>query len=120
MRQAEADLGAARDNRKTGHHEWACFLAQQAGEKAAKALHEAEGVEAWGHSVAALLDEFGEVPEAVVEAAKALDKHYVATRYPSAHQVGAPVDAYTKRESATAIEDAATVVDHVRGQLPAD
>ena len=47
--QAELDLRAAGDARLSGHYEWACFAAQQAAEKAVKALHESIGVEAWGH-----------------------------------------------------------------------
>ncbi len=40
FRQAELDLATARDAHSSGHHEWACFAAQQAAEKAVKALHE--------------------------------------------------------------------------------
>ncbi len=32
--QARADIAAAVDSTAAGHHEWACFQAQQAGEKA--------------------------------------------------------------------------------------
>lgn len=63
FRQAQRDLDAARHNRSGGHFEWACFLSQQAAEKAAKALFEAQGVEAWGHSVGALLEELAPRPE---------------------------------------------------------
>ena len=35
--QARADLAAAEDSAATRHHEWACFQAQQAGEKALNA-----------------------------------------------------------------------------------
>ncbi len=37
--QALRDLEQAEDSRKAGRHEWACFAAQQAAEKAVKALH---------------------------------------------------------------------------------
>ena len=39
LSQAGKDLGQAEDSRKAGRHEWACFAAQQAAEKAVKALH---------------------------------------------------------------------------------
>lgn len=55
FRQAEADLMHARHALRGGHHEWACFAAQQAAEKAAKAAHQALGHDAWGHSVTELL-----------------------------------------------------------------
>jgi HEPN domain-containing protein len=53
-RQAERDLEQARDSRAAGRHEWACFAAHQAAEKAVKALHLHLGQEAWGHVAARL------------------------------------------------------------------
>ncbi len=50
LRPAEADLEHARRSLASGDHEWACFAAQQAAEKAVKSLHLARGQEAWGHS----------------------------------------------------------------------
>ena len=117
LRQAELDLGAATDVRTTGHFEWTCFLAQQAGEKAVKAAHESAGTEAWGHSVAALLAGLDGIPDAVVEAAKGLDKHYIGARYPNSHPQGAPGDLYTPREASQALADAQTVLEHVRSRL---
>lgn len=117
LRQSELDLEAARDIAAAVHFEWACFLAQQAAEKAVKALHESEGTEAWGHSVVGLLGGLTDVPEAVVEAAKGLDRHYIPTRYPNTHPEGAPGDLYTVREARQAAMDAEVIIDHVRGRL---
>jgi HEPN domain-containing protein len=39
LKQAERDLEQAADSRRAGRHEWACFAAHQAAEKAIKALH---------------------------------------------------------------------------------
>src|SRR2546427_8422864 len=87
LRQAEADLAHAKHALTAAHHEWACFAAQQAGEKAAKAAHEALGHEAWGHSVTELLDalrpDVPNVDPALMDRARALDKLYVPTRYPN-------------------------------------
>ncbi len=47
--QAVRDLEQAQDSRRAGRHEWACFAAQQAGEKAVKALHLHLAEEAWGY-----------------------------------------------------------------------
>lgn len=47
FRQAERDLEQAEDSRRAERHEWACFAAQQAAEKAVKALHLSCGQEAW-------------------------------------------------------------------------
>ncbi len=55
IRQAERDLENAKYEFKGGYFEWACFLAQQASEKAVKAVFNRLGLEAFGHSVAGLL-----------------------------------------------------------------
>lgn len=117
FRQAELDLAAARDARRHGHHEWACFGAQQAAEKAVKALHESEGTEAWGHSITELLRGVASVPEDVVSAGKSLDKHYIPARYPNSHPAGAPGDLYTEEEADRALGDAERVIEHVRRRL---
>ncbi len=55
LRQALRDFEQAKDSRAGDRHEWACFAAQQAAGKAVKALHLANGQEAWGQVVAKLL-----------------------------------------------------------------
>ena len=57
LQQALRDLEQAQASQRDGRHEWACFAAQQAGEKAVKALHLHLGQEAWGHVIARLLRE---------------------------------------------------------------
>lgn len=114
FRQAEADLIHARHAAGGGHHEWACFAAQQAAEKAVKAVHEERGHEAWGHSVTELLEalcEIGEaVPEPLFDRTRALDKLYIPTRYPNGLPSGAPADYYTRAEAERAIADAEELV----------
>jgi HEPN domain-containing protein len=117
FRQAELDLAAARDARRFAHHEWACFAAQQAAEKAAKALHESVGTEAWGHSVAELLRGLDDVPAEIVDAARVLDKHYIPARYPNSHPTGAPGDLYTAPEADRALGDAQAIIEYVRRRL---
>lgn len=118
FRQAELDLAAARTSGEAGHHEWACFAAQQAAEKAVKALHESAGTEAWGHSVASLLGGLQDVPPEILDAGKTLDKHYIPARYPNTHPEGAPGDLYTQAEAERAIGEAERVIEHVRSRLP--
>jgi hypothetical protein len=48
LAQAVRDLEQARSSRSEERHEWACFAAQQAAEKAVKALHLALGQKAYG------------------------------------------------------------------------
>lgn len=122
FRQAEADLVHARHALQIGHHEWACFAAQQAAEKAAKAAHQAIGQEAWGHSVTELLQalrlQSPAVDNALLDRARALDKLYIPTRYPNGLPAGAPADYYTPAEAARAITDAEAIIECCRGMLP--
>jgi HEPN domain-containing protein len=120
LRQAEADLRHARNARSTRGYEWSCFAAQQAAEKAVKAVIYRLGGEAWGHSVTILAGELAEradVPEPVLDAARRLDKHYIPTRYPNGFDRGAPTDYYTDAEAAAAIDDAASILEFCHGAL---
>ena len=117
LRQAEADLRHARNALEDGDHEWACFAAQQAAEKALKAVVQALGGEAWGHSVTVLAGELGEridVPDGLEDAARRLDKHYIPTRYPNGFDTGAPTDYYTAPEAEAAIRDGEMVLEFTR------
>lgn len=49
LKQAIRNLEQAADSRAADRHEWACSAAQQAAEKAVKALHLHPRQEAWGH-----------------------------------------------------------------------
>lgn len=118
LSQAEHDLDHARTARAAAHHEWACFAAHQAAEKAVKALHYRRLVEARGHSVRALLEALDPAPSAdLVERARTLDSFYIPTRYPNGHASGAPHVNYGERQSRQAIEDAEAVVEYARHAL---
>jgi HEPN domain-containing protein len=114
FRQAEADLAHARRALDDGAHEWACFAAQQAAEKAAKAAHAALGQEAWGHVVTELLEALRAqepgIDDALLDRARALDKLYIPTRYPNGLASGAPTDFYTRPEAERAIADTEAVL----------
>ncbi len=95
LKQALRDLEQAEDSQRAGHHEWACFAAQQAAEKAVKALHLHLGQEAWGHVIAKLLRELPlSVPQELIEKAQTLDSFYIPPRYPNSHPEGAPFEHY--------------------------
>jgi len=79
LRQAEADLGHAGLSAREGDYEWSCFAAQQAAEKAVKAVYLYLHGDPWGHSLLALMQSLpGEIAalpgEELIEAARALDK----------------------------------------------
>jgi HEPN domain-containing protein len=120
LRQADADLRAAVSARAAGHYEWAAFASQQAAVKAIKALYQHLHKEASGHVLTALLQALPDEakPTAdLVDRAKGLDKHYIPTRYPNGFERGAPVDFYTRKEAAEAIENAEVVIAFCRNQI---
>ena len=120
FRQAARDLEQAEDARQAGRHEWACFAAQQAAEKAVKAFHLHLGQEAWGHVVARLLRELPEevsVPTELIEQAQVLDNFYIPTRYPNSHPEGAPFEHYGPIQSEEAIRYARAIFEFVRLQM---
>jgi HEPN domain-containing protein len=118
LAQAVRDLEQAHSSRTEGRHEWACFAAQQAAEKAVKALHLALGQEAWGHVVARLLNELPIRPsEDLIEKAKVVDNFYIPTRYANGHPEGAPFQHYGKIQSEEAIRYAGEILEFVSVQM---
>jgi len=113
LRQAQRDLEHARRDATDGYYEWSCFSAQQAAEKAVKALYQHLGGEAWGHAIKRLLEELpaevGVTPQ-IVDAGRILDRFYIPTRYPNGFDDGTPADYYTAADCATAIGCAETIV----------
>ncbi|RJP23821.1 MAG: HEPN domain-containing protein [Candidatus Omnitrophota bacterium] len=120
FRQAERDLKHAEYSRERDEHEWACFAAHQAGEKAVKALHLHCGQEAWGHVISKLLRELPEsvpVVDDLIEKGMVLDNYYVPARYPNGHPEGAPFDHYSSLQSEGAILYAGEILAFVRAQM---
>jgi HEPN domain-containing protein len=118
--QARGDLEHARSDLEREFFDWACFSAQQAAEKAVKAVCQKMHIEAWGHSVIDLLDALPEsiaIPVELKEAALELDKAYIPTRYPNAHPSGAPRRRYTRTEAARLIGHAQTIVQFCESLL---
>jgi len=120
LSQAERDLEHARHAREAGHHEWACFAAQQAAEEAVKGLFQKLGADAWGHSVFGLLQSLPEQarpPERLYDLARTLDRHYVGTRYPNAHPEGPPYRYYTREDADRALSQAEEIVGFCAGHV---
>lgn len=120
FRQAERDLEQAESSAREDRHEWACFAAQQAAEKAVKGLHLANGQEAWGHVVAKLLRELPGavgVPDGMVDRARVLDNFYIPSRYPNSHPEGPPFDHFGPLQSSSALDHARTILAFVRDHM---
>lgn len=120
FKQAEKDLELAKKSRQSEHHEWSCFAAQQAAEKAVKALHLHYNQEAWGHVVAKLIQELPpevEVPAELKEKGRVLDNFYIPTRYPNSHPEGAPFEHYGPLQSGEANNYAGEIIEFVRAEM---
>jgi len=113
MKQARRDLSHAEQDLKSGYHEWACFSAQQAAEKAVKAFCQLQNGDAWGHSVAHILKQVAaRFPgfQSLIQAALDLDKLYIPSRDPNGFDSGTPEDYFTEKDARKAIEDARKIV----------
>lgn len=115
--QAQHTLASARRDAQAGDFDWASFKAQQAGEYALKGLLRGLGQPAYGHALLRLMEALVEVgvvlPEAVWEAARELDPHYIPARYPDAFPSGSPFQFYSRRRAEAALEAAQIVLDWV-------
>lgn len=116
--QAQRDFEQARASANEERHEWACFAAQQAAEKAVKALHLKLGQEIWGHVIAKLLVELpSTTPDDLIDKAKVLDNFYIPTRSADGHPSGAPFEHYGRIQSADAVKYAQEILEFVKTQM---
>ena len=120
--QAEADLKAAEGSLASGSCEWACFQAQQAGEKALKAFWFHHVYEPWGHSLVKLIQDFPDdtIRETLMKLmaqAKRLDKLYIPTRYPNGLPDSIPAEIYTPDDAREAIRSARELLDEIMGAM---
>ncbi len=122
LRQAERDLDDARYAFNGERYNLACFLAQQASEKAVKGYLYAQGVEmARGHSVRELCTDAAAFDQAFADMgreAAPLDQYYIPTRYPNGLPGGVPFEAYTVHDGKRALALAERVLDFVRERVP--
>jgi HEPN domain-containing protein len=122
LRQAAADLEHAQTSLEQGDFEWSCFAAQQAAEKAIKAVFYHLHGDPWGHSLLALLEGLvdpvrASVTPELLDSARALDKQYILTRYPNGFAQGAPTDYYTRRDAEESIGHAESILSFCRATI---
>lgn len=124
LRQAEEDLDAAEKSAAVlGKHYLACFLAQQAAEKALKAVFYARGaLVVRGHSVAELCtaaEPLDSQLAALRPRLAKLDRYYIPTRYPNGLSGGHPFEAFDAADSADAVALARLAVVEARKRVAA-
>lgn len=118
---AESDLETARILRINGRYAHACFHAQQAGEKALKAIWYLRAGDPRGHSVQKLIgdlenvdnDLFNDLKDLLPNGSK-LDRYYIPTRYPNGLPDLVPEAAYFEEDATTAIELSEVLTDRDR------
>ena len=120
MREAEAELQAARDLLAHGHWSWCCFTCQQSAEKALKAVGEYFRQHLVGHNLNLMLWElqpFITIPESVRQACARLNRHYIPTHHLNAFDRGAPVDQFFEQDAKEAVQDAELVLEFARSVI---
>ena len=121
LAQAQNDLAFARVGLQEGYHAQTCFLAQQAAEKAVKAVRYRRGDRmVLGHSVWDQLRVLAsDAPELAKHAitARELDQLYVPSRYPNGLPAGAPFEVITAAQAKSALAAAESLVADVQRML---
>jgi HEPN domain-containing protein len=106
LRQADNDLEWARHSLTGGFCAQTCFVAQQAGEKALKALCFFKGFDVVKthslYQIVQVLEEDGPLKEC----ARELDLYYISGRYPDAFPGGAPFEILTQGQAEQALRAA--------------
>lgn len=119
-KQAQRDLESARTQAREEFFEWACFISQQAAEKAVKAAYQKLAAEAWGHSVYDLLKGLAEkvpVSAELFDSARLLDKFYIPARYPNGWSEGFPGEYITKKDAEDAVSGSEKILRFCEGIL---
>ena len=117
MRQAQQDLADADFAREGGRFNLACFLGQQAAEKAVKAyLYHRKVEDVWGHSLVDLCEDaklFDMMFDTIKSEAGQLDKYYEITRYPGFLPSGIPSEAFDRDDADRSIHLSQQVLSFV-------
>lgn len=118
MNSAKNTLESAVNDLNGKFFSWTCFKAQQAAEKALKALLWGSGKPKVGHSLANLLSEIEKelrvkVPDEIRENCIRLSKYYIITRYPNVWESGTPEEYFTHDEAREAVQRAEQVIKWV-------
>ncbi len=115
LAQARSDLAFAELGVREGYYAQACFMCQQAAEKALKAIHYLGGERfVLGHSLIELLGPIARQHASLAdlrEGAQQLDQYYVPTRYPNGLPGGTPAEVFSERQGRDALAHARRFVE---------
>ncbi len=117
LRQAENDIEWARHSLDGKFFAQACFVSQQAAEKAVKAYCYFRGFdEVRSHSLVRVMEAAG-LDGPLRELAKELDIYYIAGRYPDAYPAGAPFELISREQAERALHAGDTIVNDIRARM---
>jgi HEPN domain-containing protein len=120
FQQAYYDLKATRWNIEGGFYDTACFLAQQAAEKALKSILYFTGSRRKAlmtHSTVEMVREVGKKINPLLDLineARELDLHYIPSRYPNGIPSGYPHQFYGKKNADQALVAAEKIFDAIK------
>ena len=120
FQQAYYDLKATRWNIEGGFYDTACFIAQQAAEKAWKSILYFTGSRRKAlmtHSTVEMVREAGKKINSLVELineARELDLHYIPSRYPNGIPSGYPHQFYGRKNADQALTAAEKIFNAVK------
>ena len=121
---AEDDNDSAVILKENGKFAHACFHAQQAGEKALKAIWYFADADPWGHSIKKLIEDLNSVDlklyqrlESLTRMGLVLDRFYIPTRYPNGLPDITPDEAFTDEDAGICITYSKKIIDEVRSIL---
>lgn len=122
LRQAEHDLEIAQSHHDKNNFSDACFMSEQASQKALKGFLIAQGRRSVPiHSVARLLEDCSRIDKdfsSHISSGRILDQYYIPTRYPDALAPPAvPFESYTEDQGEKAVHAAKAIVSLVRQKL---
>ena len=110
LRKAEKDWDDAKFNLEGNRLEVSAFLAQQAAEKALKALHVFKFKRLWRIHDLVRLGKKVDAPKRILKLCDGLNPHYIRTRYPIKTE-------YTREESLEAVKSAEEVMKWARDRM---
>jgi HEPN domain-containing protein len=121
LRQARQDLDDADFARQGGRFNLACFLGQQAAEKAVKSfLYHRRVEDVWSHSLIDLCEDaklFDMMFDTIKSEARQLDKYFEITRYPTFLPGGIPSEAFDRIDADRSIQLSEQVLQFVEQRV---
>lgn len=115
--QAENDADWAQVSLDAGFYSQVCYISQQIGEKALKALALSRSFdEVKSHSIRKIAEELG-INGDVAEAARVLDIYYISARYPDGLPEGSPFESFGESQAVEALKWAKLILEKVRLEI---